>query len=273
MSSLLSYRMDLAYIGTNFTGFQSQINNNAIQDHIEKALSRILEHPLRIRGASRTDSGVHAQHQVAVFRTDKPYRHTWISGINAHLPNDIRVYRLEAIDPEFHPIRDAVAKAYRYRMWEGKCFDPFCQAFVWPVHKDIDWELFRAEAEDLVGRHDFAGFRNVGSRSSTTVRTIFAVGVYQYGPLVDFWIQGDGFLKQMVRIITGTLVAVGRGKLPRGSIREIIRNGTRTKAGKTAPAQGLSLVEIFYGDIPPISRLVARAEKGFTLGLTSPLDL
>jgi tRNA pseudouridine38-40 synthase len=258
--------MDLAYIGTHFTGFQSQSNQNAIQDHLEKALAKMLGHRLRIRGASRTDSGVHAEHQVAVFRTAKPYRATWLSGINAHLPDDIRVFALQEVDPEFHPIIDARAKAYRYRLWQGKCFDPFSRPFVWSVHHDIDWDLFAAEAGDIIGRHDFAGFRNVGASSSTTVRTIFAAELHRHGPVQDFWLQGDGFLKQMVRIIVGTLVAVARGKLPRGTMREILQSGDRTKAGLTAPPEGLSLVRIFYDEIPPIASLVEEARRGITQG-------
>jgi tRNA pseudouridine38-40 synthase len=264
---LCSYRMDIAYIGTRFTGFQAQQDKNAIQDHLERALQVILGHTLRIRGASRTDSGVHAEHQVATFRTMRAFRNTWISGINAHLPPEIRVYCLQAVDEAFHPIRDARAKAYRYRLWKGKCFDPFCLPYVWGVHQDTDWQLFAEAARLFVGRHDFAGFRNQGSSSRTTVRTIMDMRVVDHGALVDFWVQGDGFLKQMVRIIVGTLAHIAHGKAPLSIIEEVFASGQRVRAGLTAPADGLSLVEIFYEEIPELDTVIARAGQGFTLGV------
>ncbi len=262
--------MDLAYIGSRFTGFQSQKDNNAIQDHLERALAVVLGHGLRVRGASRTDSGVHAEQQVAVFSTHRPYRETWISGINAHLPVEIRVYRLVPVAQGFHPIRHARAKAYRYRLWKGRCFDPFCLPYVWPVHQATNWGLFAEAACLFVGRHDFAGFRNQGSQSRTTVRTIIAIEVVDHEAMVDVWIQGDGFLKQMVRIIVGTMLAIAYGRKALSSIAEVFASGERVRAGLTAPANGLSLVEIFYEEIPELTTVIARANRGFTHGLAQP---
>lgn len=259
-----SYRIDLSYVGTPFNGFQSQLSKNAIQDHLEKALGTFLNHEVRVRGASRTDSGVHAHHQVALFRTKVPYSPRWLLSLNALTPPEIGIQKLSPVDQLFDPIFDSKGKAYRYRLWQGRCFNPFTQDFVWPIHQEIDLDLLVKEASAFAGLHDFKAFCNKDSDAKTTTRRIFEVVCDQRGPMIDIWITGEGFLKQMVRIMVGTLVAVVQGHLPPGTINKLLTEGLERKlAGMTAPAKGLALVEVFYNEIKPLNNIIQGSESGF----------
>ena len=259
-----SYRIDLSYIGTRFNGFQSQLSKNAIQDHLEKALQTFLNHEVRVRGASRTDSGVHAHQQVALFRTKVPFSPRWLLSLNALTPPEIGIQKLYPVDQQFDPIFNSKGKAYRYRLWQGRCFNPFVQDFVWPIHQQIDLKLLAKEAQEFIGHHDFKAFCNKDSDAKTTTRRIFDVVCDERGPMIDIWITGEGFLKQMVRIMVGTLVAVVQGHLPPGTIRKLLDGGLERKlAGMTAPAKGLALVEVFYNDIKPIESILKNCESSF----------
>ncbi|MFK7825688.1 MAG: tRNA pseudouridine(38-40) synthase TruA [Oligoflexales bacterium] len=259
-----AYRIDLSYIGTPFNGFQSQVSKNGIQDHLEKALRTFLNHDLRVRGASRTDSGVHAHHQVALFRTKVPYSPRWLLSLNALTPIEIGIQKLCPVDHFFDPIFDSKGKAYRYRLWQGRCFNPFTQSFVWPVHQSIDLKLLAKEAADFIGTHDFNAFCNKDSDAKTTIRKIFDVKCDERGPMIDIWITGEGFLKQMVRIMVGTLVAVMQGHLPPGSIRNLLAGGLERKlAGMTAPAKGLALVEVFYNEVGQLDKIISKCGTHF----------
>lgn len=265
---LLGYRLDLAYIGTPFHGFQSQVTGQAVQDYLERALKTLLKHPVRVRGASRTDTGVHAEMQVATFFTHKPFSKQWILGLNALTPRELAIKKITPLHEPFDPIRRAKAKAYRYRLWQGKCFNPFLAPFVWEVYPPIDADLLASSAQALVGRHDFAAFCNRDSDARTTVRRILQIKVEQRGPVVDIWFLGEGFLKQMVRIMVGTLVAIARGRMPPDCLPTLLLgNQRRAAAGMTAPAQGLSLVEIFYEEVPDLKELIVKAEQGYCLAV------
>lgn len=259
-----SYRIDLSYIGTKFSGFQSQVSKNSIQDYLEKALATFLNHEVRIRGASRTDSGVHAHHQVALFRTKVPYSPRWLLSLNALTPPEIGIQSLSPADKLFDPIFDSKGKAYRYRIWQGRCFNPFTQDFVWPIYQKIDLDILSTEASDFIGTHDFNAFCNKDSDAKTTTRKIFEIRCDVRGPMIDIWITGEGFLKQMVRIMVGTLVAVVRGHLPPGTVRNLLAGAHERKlAGMTAPAKGLALVEVFYNEVKPLNKIISNCESSF----------
>ena len=268
-----AFRLDLAYRGQGFAGFQSQANGQAVQDHVERALQTMLRHQVRVRGASRTDAGVHASGQVAVFRSHQPWSRRWLPAVNAILPAGIGVRALSPVDSEFDPIFDARAKAYRYRLWRGRCFDPFFQDFVWPLPYPIDLSLLIKCAEKFPGLHDFASFCNRDSDARTTVREIFETRVHDRGPLIDIWISGNGFLKQMIRIMVGTMVQVAGGRLPRDAISSALKICDRKAAGITAPPQGLTLVQIAFDvDCPSglaLDQLTDLSDSGFCLPVGS----
>lgn len=262
------YRLDLSYVGTKFSGFQSQADQNAIQDHLEKACKIFFRHSQRVRGASRTDRGVHAEGQVVTIRTHVSFEESrWKLGLNALLPDDIKVRRITPISGDFNPICAAKAKVYRYRLWQGNCDHPMLDKFVWSVYPPIDISILKNEAKDFIGRHDFSSFCNQGSFALTKERRILDLYIEEKGPLINIWVLGDGFLKQMVRIIVGTLVSIAARRLPTGSIPQILSAKSRIAAAQTAPACGLSLVEIFYDDIPTMQEIVQKSQQGFCISL------
>lgn len=258
------YRIDMSYVGTSFHGFQSQPGNNTIQDAVEKALKMILGHDLRIRGASRTDSGVHAQHQVAVFRTHKPYSPRWLMSLNALTPESIGIMSISSVDDRFDPIFDSTGKAYRYRLWRGKCFNPFLKPYVWDLPYDLDHKLIESLGQEFIGEHDFSAFCNKDSDAKSTVRTVLELSVENHGPLIDIWITGKGFLKQMVRIMTGTLVEASLNQKGPDYIRQLLAGEVkRQHSGSTAPPQGLCLVKVFYDPVSDIKSLQRLASSGY----------
>ncbi len=258
------YRLDVAYVGTKFPGFQCQSGGTAIQDNIESALSVFFREKMKVAGASRTDRGVHAEGQVVTFRSRHPFdRHTWLRAFNALTDEDIGIRRIDRVPEGFHPTYGATGKAYRYRIWQGNCFSPFMTPFVWEVMPTIDVNKLVAAAQVLVGKHDFSSFCNTDTNVKTKTREILEVFVDQRGPLIDLWIVGDGFLKQMVRIIAGTLVEIATGKREGDSLGAILQAKDRAASGRTAPAKGLTLVEVFYEDIPAIAALIDKANRGF----------
>jgi tRNA pseudouridine38-40 synthase len=263
------YRIDLKYLGGPYHGWQSQPSGAGVQDHVEKALKTILRHDLRITGASRTDTGVHAEHQVGTFKTAEPYDEIrWLKSLHGLLPDSIGITSIVPVGPEFHPIFGAEGKAYRYRLWLGATRNPIIAPYCWQIHNEFDVAAFTAEAQAVVGTHDFSSFCAADSSAKSKVRKILEVDVHAKGPLVDLWIVGEGFLKQMVRIIVGSLVNVGIGRAKPGSLAEIIAAKDRKLAGKTAPGQGLTLVEIFYGPVPKVAELKARLAEDFCIKIS-----
>lgn len=264
------YRIDLAYIGTIYQGWQSQANGQGVQDRVEHALSIMLRQGVRVTGAARTDSGVHAENQVVTFETELPFEQKrWLASLNGLLPRDIGVKAVYPAKLDFHPVYSAKAKAYRYRLWLGVERNPFVKDFCWQINSDLDVRLMKEEAKLLVGRHDFTSFCAKDSSAKTRDRTIFAIEFEcKRERLVDIWVLGDGFLKQMVRTIVGTLVEVGRGKIKPGEIEHILKQRDRTLAGDTAPPQGLCLIDTFYEDIPQVGELIALAEGGFSFDIS-----
>lgn len=255
--TLRSFRLDLKYNGASFHGWQSQPSGKSIQDHVEKALATLLRHPVRLIAAARTDSGVHAEHQVAIFRTSvEPDERRWLKGLFGLLPESVGVMAVTRVDASFHPIYAAKGKAYCYRIWRGAARNPFIAPYTWTLHKVLDVKAMRQAAQDLVGRHDFTSFCAVDSSAKTRERTILQIEIVEKGPLLEIWVLGEGFLKQMIRNIVGTLVDVGSGKTPADGMSQMLAAKNRTAAGPTALADGLTLVEIFYDEIPDVAEMI-----------------
>ncbi|MDQ3232543.1 MAG: tRNA pseudouridine(38-40) synthase TruA [Pseudobdellovibrionaceae bacterium] len=265
----LTYRMDLAYIGTAFQGWQSQPGGQTVQDALEKALRTVLrQEDLRIMGASRTDTGVHAEHQVATFRVPAAIPcESILRSLQALVPPTIGVLNLRPWSNDFHPIGSAKSKVYRYRIWLGTPQNPFARPYVWSLHYALDTAALQEAARHFLGRHDFRSFCASDASVVTYDRTIFDVRWVQRGPLLEFYILGDGFLKQMVRSLVGTLVNVGLGKQRPDDIKNILQAQDRRQAGQTAPAHGLSLLRIFYDvmETIPESLISSGSEFGFAL--------
>jgi tRNA pseudouridine38-40 synthase len=256
-------KITLSYDGTRFVGWQRQargphgarlrrgveVEGESIQGLLEDALARFEGGPVTAHGAGRTDAGVHALGQVAsatVSFTHPP--DTLVRALNAQLPDDVRVLEVAEAPPEFHARFSARSKTYRYQIRAGTAGDPFTRAFVWQLAEPLDVAAMRQAAAQLVGTHDFAAFQSTGTETASTVRTIFTSDLREpdgLAPLV-FEISGDGFLRHMVRAIVGTLVEIGRGWRPAGSMAQLVDGGTRAQAGATAPPHGLFLVRVDY---------------------------
>jgi len=267
------YRLDLAYVGAQFMGWQSQPNRATVQDHLEAALRTCLREKVSLMGASRTDTGVHAEHQVASFRSSKPIDcFRVLRSLQALVPDTIGIYSLEPCSEDFHPIFQAQAKLYRYRLWQGTAPSPFAKPYVWVLPQTLSVSRMESASLALLGHHDFRSFCASDRTVQTFERTIFDIRWLQHGSLLEFYILGDGFLKQMVRSIVGTLVDVGVGKRTAQDMQGLVLAKDRTRAGQTAPAQGLSLVRIFYESQTsiPTSSISEKNFLSFTLGPQVP---
>jgi tRNA pseudouridine38-40 synthase len=250
---LRTLKLTLTYDGTRFVGWQRQAEGESIQALLEDALARFEGAPVVVHGAGRTDAGVHALGQVA--SASVTCRHdaaTLTRGLNARLPGDVRVLRVEEAAADFHARFGARSKTYRYVIRNAALVSPFERSYVWHLPERLDLEAMKAAAAALVGRHDFAAFQSAGSGVTETVRTMTRseflsdVAGRDTDPPLAYEIEGDGFLRHMVRAVVGTLVEVGRGRRPPGSIEALLAGKSRADAGATAPAQGLFLVRVDY---------------------------
>ncbi len=240
-------KLIIAYDGTNYHGFQSQVNGIAIQDVIELALADLFCEPLRIKSASRTDTGVHAEGNVAVFDVETRIAPSKIAlALNARLPEDIRIVDSEEVPGDFHPRFQETVKTYEYRILNRKFPDPMMRNLENHIYYPLDAEKMDRAAQYLVGEHDFASFCSSGYSSKTTVRTIYRAEVIRTGDRISFFITGNGFLYNMVRILAGTLIEIGEGKYPPEEMEKILEARDRSCAGQTALAKGLVLKEIRY---------------------------
>jgi tRNA pseudouridine38-40 synthase len=264
-TQMQNWKLSLAYNGKEFFGFQSQPNGNTVQDHLEKALTTALRSETKVVGGSRTDSGVHAENQVCMFKSDEQLDpRKLIRTLNALLPADIKVYDLSKASEDFHPMGSSKGKIYRYRLWKGFCLDPFAISHVWEVNPDLDIAELENTMREFIGRHDFCSLSNSGSSVKTTVRNVIDIQIVSSGSLIDVWVHGEGFLKQMVRNMVGTAVDITLGKLEL-SIPSILEAKDRKAAGRTAPGNGLTLVRSnFEGDSESIEDQIDRAKSGFT---------
>lgn len=240
-------KLTIAYDGTNYCGWQIQPNGITIEEILNKALSKMTGEEILVIGASRTDSGVHAMGNVAVFDTDTTIPAEKIAvALNQRLPEDIVITKSEEVPLDFHPRYCNCSKTYEYHIINTRIPIPTKRLTNYFVSYVLDIDKMRQAASYLVGEHDFASFCNVRTDVENTVRTITALDILTNGNEITIRITGKGFLYNMVRIIVGTLVRVGRGFYEPEKVKEILEAKDRKAAGVTAPAHGLMLVEIKY---------------------------
>lgn len=263
-------RLDILYCGRGFNGWQSQADGSGIQDHFRSAIETVL----RIKdpwfvGCSRTDSGVHAEMQVAALDVpgELPDLARFRKSLNALLPPGVAVRSVTAAARDFHPAYAALAKVYRYRLWNSDWDHPVLAPYVWRTILRGDKDVLAANLRAFVGEHDFSSFCAADSSAKTRVRKILAVAAVGDGPLIDLWIQGQGFLKQMVRNMVGTLVDLDNDRLDASSVQEVLAFRDRQRAGRTAAAHGLTLVHVDFGDLTPLDQLIRRARDGFSVAI------
>lgn len=244
-------KLIIEYDGTNYNGWQSQKNGNGIEDVIKKAIKNLTGEDVVLTGSGRTDAGVHAFGQVANFLTQSSIPSEKFSyALNSKLPEDVVIKESEEVDIDFHSRFDAKSKTYRYLIYNSTHPSALLRRRAYHVFYEIDLEAMKQAALYFIGTHDFRSFMAKGSNVKTTVRTIYNITICKNGNLMEIDITGNGFLYNMVRIIAGTLVDVGIGKIKVGDIKDIIENGRREKAGKTLPPWGLYLVKVDYSGNP-----------------------
>lgn len=261
-------RLTVAYDGTEFAGWQSQVDQRTAQDVLEAAITQATGITLRVIGCGRTDAGVHALRQTVTFRYDGPIPgEAFRPALNRFLPGDLTVLESREVPYEFHPIRDIVRKRYRYLIHDGKTQEPILRRYCWLCRfSSLDVDAMRDAATSLVGKHDFTSFATTGTPRTTHVRTVFDLTLRRastdlfhpllaaiadpdaesVSPLIEMEIEADGFLYNMVRNIVGTLVDVGRGAKPASWVADVLEQRDRTIAGPTAPPQGLYMVKTVY---------------------------
>ena len=244
-------KLIVAYDGSLFSGWQSQLNGNAVQDHLESAFEKICSERVRVHGAGRTDAGVHALAQCA--HADLPVKRyhaeRWRSALNGVLPTTIRVMRSQFVSESFHARFSAKGKIYRYRVWNEEVMPPLENNRAWHVRDPIDNERVASAAKLFVGRHDFVSFAaNRGTPVADTVRTLRQLSVRKSGPLLTFHFEGDGFLYKMVRLVVGTLVQIGRAEMSQAEIQSRLAHPAKitSRERNVAPAGGLFLVRVRY---------------------------
>jgi tRNA pseudouridine38-40 synthase len=241
--------MRVAYDGTNYCGWQVQPNGITIQEVLERHLSELLKEPITLMGASRTDAGVHALGNVAVFDTNARMPGEKISyALNQKLPEDIRIQESREVASDFHPRYQKSEKTYEYRILNRRFPIPTERFYAHFTYVPLNVEKMRQAAEYLVGTHDFKSFCGTGAQVKTTVRRITGLSINKCGDVITIRVSGEGFLYNMVRIIAGTLMEIGSGKYPPERMEDILEGKDRQLAGNTAPARGLTLVKIQYSD-------------------------
>lgn len=240
-------KLEVAYDGTNYCGWQLQPQEPTVEAQLNRALSELLQEDITVIGASRTDSGVHALANVAVFDTESRIPAEKIAqAVNQHLPEDIRVQRSEEVEVDFHPRRCVSRKTYEYRILNRRIALPTERFYTSFVYYNLNEHLMQEAAAYLIGQHDFKSFCSVKTQVADTVRTIYQLEVYKVGDIITITVTGSGFLYNMVRIIAGTLMEIGRGAYPPAAIKAILEGCDRRLAGPTALPQGLTLIKIEY---------------------------
>lgn len=240
-------KLVVAYDGTNYHGWQVQDNGITIEEVLNRTISELVQEDIKVIGASRTDAGVHACGNVAVFDTESRIPGDKFSfALNQRLPEDIRIQESCEVDADFHPRYADTVKTYEYNILNRRFELPSKRLYAAFCYYPMDIERMNQAATYLVGEHDFKSFCSAGAQVQTTVRMIYAVNVTKDDDMVHIRITGNGFLYNMVRIIAGTLMQVGTGLMEPEQVKEILEARDRSKAGPTAVAKGLTLVEIRY---------------------------
>ena len=244
------FKLVVAYDGTNYCGWQVQNNGKTIEGELNRCLSELLKEEIVVIGASRTDSGVHGLGNVAVFDSETRIPGEKISyALNQRLPDDIVIQSSCEVEADFHPRYCDTRKTYEYKILNRRFPNPMYRLYSDFIHYPLDVEAMQQAAEYFIGEHDFKSFCSAGAQVKSTIRTIYSLTVTkEQDDIIRIRVTGNGFLYNMVRIIVGTLTSVGLGNKKPEDVEEIIKACDRSKAGPTAPARGLSLLEIQYVD-------------------------
>ena len=245
---MYNYRLTIQYEGTRYRGWQVQGNTDrTVQGRLEGVLSRLTGEPVEVHGSGRTDAGVHALGQVANVKLTRPVEpERLLEEVNRYLPEDIAVVALVPAAERFHARLNAVAKTYRYRIWNSAVPNVLERRCMVQITDPLDLSAMETAAASLVGTHDFRSFCGLRRFKKSTVRTIYDIDILSDGPEVRLLFRGDGFLMRMVRILTGTLVEVGTGQREPDSMPEVLAARDRSAAGPAMPPQGLTLMEVAY---------------------------
>lgn len=242
-------KLTIQYDGTNYQGWQKQKDREVatIQETLEKAISLLTKEEIKVQGSSRTDSGVHAKGFIANFKTTTnipaaKYR----EAINAKLPEDIVIIESEEVEEDFNARYDAKGKTYSYAIINREIYPVIGRQYMYHVKRPLDVDAMKEACKYFIGTKDFISFRSSGSSTKTTVRTIKDLHIETNNDIIKIYVTGDGFLYNMVRIIVGTLIMVGRNSIKPEEVKDIIEVKDRTKAGSCVPAQGLILEKVFY---------------------------
>ena len=241
------------YEGTKYHGFQYQANAPSIQEELEKAVARLTGERLRIKGAGRTDAGVHAKGQVVAFDTESTFpKATFVRALNFYLPNEIAVKAAYQPGSDFDPRRKAISRRYRYTIDCGSTPSPLIRRTAYHLGHALNVQRMRRAARMFVGRHDFARFSGPLSKpGATTVREVYEAKVRSHGDLIAFEVEGSSFLPHQVRRMAGALVEIGRGTLTMTDFKSMIVDGTAEQMAAPLPPQGLCLLKVNYANFPP----------------------
>lgn len=240
-------KLVIEYDGTNYAGWQRQSNIVTIQQKVEEAIENVVGKFTEVIGSSRTDAGVHAKGFVCNFLTESKIPvEKFKTALNSFLPEDIVIVKSEEVDISFHARFDSMGKRYVYTVLIGNQRPAIGRNYIYYFQRAVNIEKMREAAKSFLGTHDFSAFKKSGSNTKTNVRTIREVDIVQKENVMKFIIVGDGFLYNMIRIMVGTLLEVGIGRFKPEDIIEILKSKDRAKAGKSAPASGLCLEEVFY---------------------------
>ena len=245
----MRYAITVEYDGTRYSGWQRQLNAVSVQEVLEAALGAFLGEKTVLHASGRTDRGVHAAGQVAHFDTEctiPPHKIRF--AVNSALPDDVRIVDMRHVGDGFHAQYDVVSKTYSYKIYVGNTLSPLRRLYYTRVLPPLDTDAMRRAAAKLVGTHDFRAFSSTGSSAKTSVRTLYEVNVETDGDEVVLTVTGNGFLYNMVRIIAGTLVFIGKGKIPEENVDLMLSTGERKLGGKTFPACALTLEKVEYPD-------------------------
>lgn len=239
----------LEYDGTDFAGWQLQPNGRSVQEVVEQALGELLGEPVRVHSAGRTDAGVHARFMPAHFTTPRnlPLQ-AFRDGLNRLLPDDVAVREAHEVEKNFHARFKARGKWYRYTIDRGDVRSPLSGRISWQIRGMLDLAAMREAAGQLVGEHDFRAFRVSGCSAKATVRRIQSIALIEEVGLLHIDVRGTGFLRNMVRLIVGTLVEIGKGKRPISDIARLLALEPGARAGVNAPPQGLCLMTVDYSE-------------------------
>ncbi len=239
--------LTIAYEGTNYSGWQIQPNGLAVQKVVEDALEKLLNERVQVRSSGRTDAGVHALAMPASFATSRnlPLQ-AFVEGTNRFLPAEIAIQSARIVPDGFKPITMAYSKRYRYTIINSSVRSPLDRLYSWQVREPLDLDSMEEAAGRFVGVHNFAAFRASNCAAKTSIRRIDSVQIAQQGFRITVDVIGGGFLKNMVRVMVGTLVDIGKGRFTPMDIDRLLQGGDRKEAGCTAPACGLCLMEVVY---------------------------